>query len=231
MKLTDRANSKLWDALLTEALTEHCERELERLDGTESVGFSPEFDKKIKKLRRSVGIKEQAAGFGKAARSIALTLAVVLSLCFCALLTQQEVYAAVQNVIRETFSDHDLLTFRNKEQTEFDDSKRLGYIPERYELTQINFAGNCITMQYLNAHSDSDLFVFSYSSAGSSFFDMDNERHEYVEETINGQLYCFYIATQDGEDNTAIWYNDSYVYCISGQLSKEEIVEIAENIK
>ena len=137
----------------------------------------------------------------------------------------------MQNVIRETFSDHDLLTFRNKEQTEFDDSKRLGYIPERYELTQINFAGNCITMQYLNAHSDSDLFVFSYSSAGSSFFDMDDERHEYVEETINGQLYYFYIATQDGEDNTAIWYNDSYVYCISGQLSKEEIVEIAENIK
>ena len=34
MKLTDRANSRLWDALLTEALTEHCERELERLDGT-----------------------------------------------------------------------------------------------------------------------------------------------------------------------------------------------------
>ena len=137
----------------------------------------------------------------------------------------------MQNVIRETFSDHDYITFKSDVEPETGKQLRLGYVPERYELTQINFAGNSITMQYFNAHSDSDFFVFSYSSAGSSFFDMDNERHEYVEETINGQLYYFYIATQDGEDNTAIWYNDNYVYSISGQLSKEEIVEIAESIK
>lgn len=231
MKLTERANSRLWDALLTETLAEHCELELERLDGIDDVGFSQEFDKKIKKLRRSVGMKEQVAGFGKVARSIAITLAVVLSLSFCALLTQQEVYAAVKNVIRETFSDHDRISFESNIEPEIGKHLSLGYVPEGYKLTQINFAGDCITMQYFNAHSDSDLFVFSYSSAGSSFFDMDNERHEYAEETINSQLFFFYIATQDGEDNTAIWYNDNYEYCISGQLSKEEIVEIAENIK
>ena len=229
MKLTERTNSRLWDALLTEALTEHCERELDRLDGADGGNFSRDFDKRIKRLRRSVGLRAQAAGIGKAARNTALTLAVVLSLSFCALLTQQEVSAAVENVIRKTFSDHDLLTFRGEEQAEFDDSERLGYVPEGYELMQINYGGGCVTMQYLGVGSD--LFVFTYSSADGSFFAMDNERHDYVEETINGQLYYFYLAAEEGEDNSAIWYKDNCSYCISGQLSKEEIVKIAENIK
>ena len=231
MKLTDRANSRLWDALLTEALTEHCERELERLDGTESVGFSPEFDKKIKKLRRSVGIKEQAAGFGKAARSIALTLAVVLSLCFCALLTQQEVYAAVQNVIRETFSDHDYITFKSDVEPETGKQLRLGYVPEGYELMQINFAGG-FGATYLYDDGNDNYLTFDYGYSNGFFIDIDNEHSDSKEVTRNGQTYYYYYPKNHDNnlDSALIWYNDGYAYCISVPLSLEELVKIAENI-
>ncbi|MGN0552183.1 MAG: hypothetical protein ACI4I1_02285, partial [Oscillospiraceae bacterium] len=64
-------------------------------------------------------------------------------------LTQQEVYAAVGNVIRSVFSTHDKYTYQdNYEDIVFDDTIRLGYVPEGYELRSVYYMGNANLLTY-----------------------------------------------------------------------------------
>lgn len=96
MKLSERANEHLWDSLLTEILIEDCKNELAELESSkESHTFSLNFEKKIQKIRHSVGRKESAIRIAIFMRKAAVTAVTIAGLLFFVFLTQPQVYAAV----------------------------------------------------------------------------------------------------------------------------------------
>lgn len=230
MRLSERANERLWDSLLKEVLIEDCKNELAELQtSAEPHSFSSDFEKKMRKISHSVGRKELAIGIAVFMRKTAVTLAVILGVLF-GLMTQPTVYAAVENVVRSVFSTHDKYTFQGKPaKGTFDENKRLGYVPEGYELRSIIYGKSIAFLTYENA--DEETIDFNYSFADSSSISVDNERHDYKKINCNGQTYYVYVAIEENDQSAIIWYNGNYVYSIDSQLPEVELVKIAENVK
>ena len=48
---------------------------------------------------------------------------------------------------------------------------------------------------------------------------------------LNDMEYYFYESNSTDFPNTIIWYDKGYLFGISAHISKEELVEIAQNVK
>lgn len=229
MALSKEANERLWDALIKEALIENANRELDELSNdTGSHEFSKQFEKKIRKLYSKIARSENIKDVGKIFGRCAVAAAAVMGIAFGGFLTQPEVYAAVENVVRNIFDSHDSYTYQGYQtETVFDDTKKLGYIPDGYELRSVYYMGNAMLLTY---ESENEEYIyFQYSFAEGSSITVDNEEHDYKEININGKTYYYYNSSSN-DFNSIIWYNGNYAYSIDAQLSKKELVKIAENI-
>lgn len=231
MRLSEQANERLWNSLLTEVLIEDCKKELAELEtAAKPYTFSSDFEKKIQKIRRSVGRRESAIGIAIFVRKVAVTAAVIMGVLFTGFLTQPKVYAAVEDVVRSIFDNHDRYSYQGEPaKGTFDENKRFGYVPEGYELRSIFYGKSIAFLTYENA--DEETIDFNYSFADSGSISIDNERHDYKKVRYNGQTYYVYAATAEGDVGTVIWYKGDYVYCIDSQLPETEIVKIAKNVK
>lgn len=233
MSLSKGANERLWDAVIKEALIESMRLELDEAEqNAEPHSFSPQFEHNMKKLSRSIGIKEKSRAAVKVICKFAVTAAAVMGISFGGLLTQHEVYAAVSNVVRDVFSTHDKYTYQgsfNSNDMDFDYSIEPGYIPEGYELRTVNYLG--IEKLMIYETDDEIKLYFDYSFADATSLTVDNERHSYKEINKNNTTYYFYESYDKDDYSMLIWYDERHSYLITAQLSEEEIVKIAENIK
>lgn len=230
MPLSREANERLWDAVIKEALIESMNRELDETEqNIEPHNFSSQFEHNMNKLIKNIGRKEKAQAAGKVIGKFAVTAATVMGIMFGGFLTQQEVYAAVGNVIRSIFSTHDKYTYQdNSEDIVFDDTIRLGYVPDGYELRSVYYMGNANLLTYES--EDEKSLYFNYSLAEDSSITVDNESHSYKEIIEYNEMFYFYKSEQD-DFNTIIWFDGKYAYSIDAQISEDEIIKIAENIK
>lgn len=230
MPLSKGANERLWDAVIKEALIESMNRELDETEqNIEPHNFSSQFEHNMNKLIKNIGRKEKAQAAGKVIGKFAVTAATVMGIMFGGFLTQQEVYAAVGNVIRSIFSTHDKYTYQgSSEDMTFDDTIRLEYVPEGYELRSVYYMGNANLLTYES--EDEKSLYFNYSLAEDSSITVDNESHSYKEIIEYNEIFYFYKSEQD-DFNTIIWFDGQYAYSIDAQISEDEIVKIAENIK
>lgn len=171
MRLSERANERLWDSLLKEVLIEDCKNELAELQtSAEPHSFSSDFEKKIRKISHSVGRKELAIGIAVFVRKTAVTAAVILGVLFAGLMTQPTVYAAVEDVVRSVFSTHDKYTYHGDSvEGTFDENKRLGYVPDGYKLRSIVYGKSIAFLTYENADDETiDFNSMRYSSCKNS---------------------------------------------------------------
>ena len=158
-------------------------------------------------------------------------IAVVISVTFCILLTQPKIYATVSDVIKTaTSGGFDKYTYRGELSEEtFDEYKRLGYVPEGYDIRSIVFGGCAAVLNYENENEDT--IEFMYGIASNSSISIDNERHTYKEIKHNGQTYYLYIATEENDWSTIIWYRGDYVYSVNAHFDENELVKIAESVE
>ena len=102
----------------------------------------------------------------------------------------------------------------------------VGYIPEGFELVNIQLSSNAIVNDYTD--SIGGIFIVSkYSSPTKVEFDTETGSIEKLD--INGQEYIFYIDINNY--NFLVWNKNDYVYQIDGTLSKDELLKIAETVK
>jgi len=224
---------QIFDIVLKEALRESMEREFKEIDEMvidEPHEFSPQFEKKMKKLINSIGRKDRIKKFKRIAVTTIVSVAAAFGLIFGGLLTQPEVYAAVQNVFRSVFDKYDKYEYVGEELTieNFDNSIRLGYVPDGYCLSEGLYSSFNVTLFYTNK---SDEITFEYAIANGLVSYYDNEHNSYEAFNLNGIEYQYYKSNDIDFDNKLIWYEDGYVFGIYAHLSKDELVEIAENLK
>lgn len=225
--------NKLFDFVLTEALKEYVEMELKEVDELvmkEPHEFSPQFEKKMKKLINSVGRKENIENCKRIAGKTIVLLAIMGSLLFGGLLTQPEVFAAVQNVFRSIFDKYDKYEYVGEEVTveNFDNSFRLGYVPNGYSLSDGKYSPISVTLIYSNENSNIE---FQYRIADGLVSNYDNEHNSYVSFYSNGIEYHYYESNDSDFYDTLLWYADGYVFSIFAHLPKDELVKIAENLE
>ncbi len=196
----------------------------------ETHEFSPQFEKKMRKLINSIGRKDRIKKFKHFAAKSVVSLSIVFSLIFGGLLTQPEVFAAVQNVFRSVFDKYDKYEYVGEELTfeNFDNSFRLGYVPDGYYLSEGNYSRMSVKLTYKNENKD---IKFKYGIAESLSANYDNEHNSYDKFYSNGIEYHYYESNDSDFYNTLIWYDSGYDFSILAHLSKGELVKIAENLE
>lgn len=224
---------QIFDIVLKEALRESMEREFKRIDEMvldEPYEITPQSEKKIKKIINSVGRKDRIKKYARGCVKAVISAAAVLGVFFGVLLTQPNVFAAVQNVFRSVFDTHDRYDYVGEELTteNFDNNIRLGYVPDGYYLSEGDYSPIAVTLVYTNKL---DEITFEYGIAEGSVSSYDNEHNTYYEIEHNGTEYHYYESNDKDFDDKVIWYENGYHFGVYAHLSKDELIKIAENIE
>lgn len=225
--------NKIFDLILADALEECLDEELKKYDEIKldkPHEFSPQYKKKMRKIINSVGRKDRIKKHKRIAVRSVISIAAAFGIIFGVLLTQPEVYAAVQNVIRNVFDKYDKYEYVGKELTveNFDDSFRLGYVPEGYNLSLGNYSPVYISLTYTN---ENDKISFRYGIADALTASYDNEHNSFETFSVDRIEYYYYKSNDEDFYSTLSWYESGYVFVINAHLSKDELVKIAENIE
>ena len=226
-------DNDIFEAMMKNALIERYSNEVDSLMTEPEEKFSESFERKAGKIIRKVGINEQAENIGKiAAKSFSVAL-IVLGISFVFLLTQPKVYAAVCDVIRSVFSDHDSYSSdsftSDTDGVIFNNSIVPPYIPEGYKLRKVFYGDFNVDLVYEN--EDNLDIHYSYGTKDGTKISVNNERVEFSERRIGGTTYYIYNATVTDDDNTVIFCYDEYIFVIDSQLSVDEIIKIAESVQ
>ena len=224
---------QIFDIVLKEALKESMEKEFKKIDEMvvdEPYEFSSEFEKKMKKIINSIGRKDRIKKFKHIAMRTIVSAAAVFGVIFGGLLTQPEVYAAVQHVFRSVFDTHDRYEFVSDELTidNFNNNIRLGYVPDGYYLSEGFYTTINVSLCYKN---ETDDITFEYGIANFISTSYDNDHNSYSSFYSNDVEYHYYESSDYDFKDKLIWYEDGYFFGIYAHLSKDELVKIAENLE
>lgn len=111
-----------------------------------------------------------------------------------------------------------------------DGDYRLGWVPEGYEESEVleNRAG--VIVIYSNLDGQILRLEYQESSEANLFLDIENCEHKSVE--IHGQQAEMYLSTSSDDASTIVYINDSVgtLFTITGFLTEEELIKIADNI-
>lgn len=226
-------NSDIFEAMMKRALIERYTDEVDSLKAeSEDKPVSESFDKKARRIIRKVGRKEQFKNAGKFTLKFLTIILMVLGVSFGVLLTQPKVYAAVCDVVRAVFEDHDSYSSNadnsNMDGKTFNNNIVPSYIPEGYKLRQAFYGDYNVDLIYEN--DDDTNIQYGYGTKDGAMISINNERIDFSERQIKGITYYIYEATIPDDYNTVIWYNKDYFFMVDSQLSIDEIVKIAESV-
>lgn len=234
MPLSKDANEKMWDIILSEALEEHCRREIKEFmkDDQEPHIFSKRFEKNIRKIRISIGREKAVKAAGKFAIKSFTVLACIMGISFGALLTQPSVSASVINVFTKTVSPERDVYYVDINQNITDNSivkKELMYIPDNFNFYKATITDTNTILLYINQENEFIEFEYSYDKNFEIY--IDNENYFSQTKVINGQEYIIYSCDREINSIVFLWIDDNFAYRLSAQLPEEEMFKIIENIE
>lgn len=226
-----KLDNDIFEAMMKSALIERYSGEVGELMKEPEEEFSEPFDKRAGKIMRRVWISEQVKGKGKMILKALAGLMIILGISFTVLLTRPKVYAAVSDVVRSVYSDHDSYTGMNGSDTEnadFSGDIAPEYIPDGYTLRWKYFGDFCVSLIYLN--DDGGDIDYRYGTNDGTKISVNNERVEFSQVQKDGKEYYIYKANDPEDDSTVIWYDGECYFVIDSQLPVDEIVKIAESV-
>ena len=167
-------------------------------------------------------------------RLIAALLALVLGAAAVAAF-HPAVRAAVQKWFRETFSHS--VVYRYTESAPPDavlPEYTVGWLPEGYVLTDVYEDTVYRYLVYQNSEDQYIFIDFNYMFDGTiSEMEWDSDlAYEFSQIEIHGCPAHLYIVPDQSCENDLLWFDDAtgISFQISGFLSKDELIRIAENI-
>lgn len=183
--------------------------------------FSKPFEKKMNRLLDKMRNDKYHRLTRRAVRAIIIA-AILLALATTAIASPR-----TREYIVERFSDHSAYAVEEGYVGEIDDLS-VGYIPDEYELT------------YSNIDKDNGLIIYEYTNNGSQItlnktdesktmtFDTEFDNSE---TTVIDDIEYIYYSDKDIGYNGLLWNYSDYSYFISGNIDKDTMIKIAENLK
>lgn len=193
----------------------------------EDITFSEVFEKKMKKL-----IREQKKSYFYLINTVGKKVAIiVLAIMISLTATTFGVKAIRESVIKfitETFEKFTAVSVENEEvDTQYDIVKTAPqYIPEGYTLESEMEAGGVYRIIYRNIDNVSINYIQKINFG--TIYNVDTEDIEY--ERINIKSFEGIKYNKNGI-NTVVFADGTYMYDLSGQISFDELIKMAESIK
>ncbi len=229
MTLSESAKERIFDIIIEDMLKESCKQEIDefRKDDREH-SFPADFDRKVRKIRNSIGRNKAVKTAVKIVIRTVITAASIMGIIFGGLLTQPNVSASVKDTIGDIFDGNDEFSFSNYAGKTEEDSViiGLGYVPEGYILASSYITPQNGTIIY---KSDKGQLVFEFFAQNHDMYS-NNDYSNYISVISNGQEYFYYSDTDYLDTCTLVWNCNGYSYSLSASLSYDELITIAENI-
>lgn len=228
-------NEGLFEVLLEKAFFKH-EKELQKTYPDDET-LNKEYPVSEKKIRKYKNIAKEKA-YGKKLMWVYLNRAAIVFLCIISLLfglimINSEVRASVELVVLEWYDKYTEFVF-NKVSDGFDSYQledfEIGYIPENFELQYDEYYDDLRDMCFINTEEDDSILVIQIFDVAHTSIFVDNEQMLY-EKTKIGSDEAWLMYNDDDEYGSLLIVGNKYSVLIVGDVRKDEIIRIAENIK
>ena len=191
----------------------------------EDIQFSPESQRRMKALfrreRRKLRVKKLRR-FSKWAACILLAVVVTSGVT---VFSVRGLRVRFLNFILETGAPNTDYSFGDDgDQSYSDDEIALEYIPEGFKLELNNSTDKTVYLQFTNKDYYFDIIVNRID--GRTSMDTENGIAETID--VNG---VDGVYTSNENINSLIWHNDDYSFRVIGNIQKEELIKIANNVK
>ena len=194
--------------------------------------FTPQFEEKIKKLKKTAERKAAWRRFAKGA--VAAVLVVLIS--FSMLLAfSTETRAAVKIWFTESFGNSTTYWFRETEDKTLPEYE-LTWVPEGYEVVMDEGSPHMRCMLYQKGDDTSGGFVFDYSIANDNsklvvyFLEGEQEVEKIDVWGTQGDLY---LSSGPDDSYLLVWFDEanSVVFTINTFLEPDDILRIANGVR
>lgn len=151
---------------------------------------------------------------------VMLVAAIILSL-----MVSSFAIPTTREYIIEQFKKYSVFQATATDDSQNVDGITLGYIPEGFEVVREYSDGWQCSVKYSN---NNDWFMIRKTmiKTGVGF---DTEEYDCQTSTLNGREYIIY--TNSPGNNGIIFDQGNYIFKLSGNISEEEMLKIAQNIK
>ena len=240
-----RTKEELFDAICRKEFLRYIKNKCETYPSKEELDAMYSVPKRgRRRLLRAI----KAERYGKSLltvyiRRAAVILLVTVTVAFGVLMTNTEVRAAIINAfikwneknIEFDFSVDDPVSDSSDSSNNSDSSEvninsiKIDYVPKHMYLTYALENDNVRIYTYLDSSNENvDLMIEIHYDNNIGAF-VDNEEYDYQEIEINNKkAYCLY--DEKSNDGIIILNDNGFTIVITGNIQKNELIKIAENI-
>lgn len=158
--------------------------------------------------------------FTKRTTRVLLVAAIILSFTLTAFAVP-----ASRDFLIKKFKEYSIFSVEDSSAVKISGNINMNYIPDGFNQTE-NFES-----EYLHTYNYEDNANQWFSveiSSNSMDFVLDTEEYEYEEIDSGNIKYFLYKSSKNM--NGIIWHNEKYTFIVCGNLSKSEILNIAQNL-
>ena len=220
------------DDMLRSAAEKSCEIYVSRLeagyDPKTQHKFSPEFEKKIKKLER----KANHPIIYRSLQRIASIILVCLIACGAWFTVDAEARAAFFGWVKEIYETYFVYRFEgNADYSESSVAYRPTWLPEGY--TEFHTSETESTTAVLYQNEEGLLLTFQYThNPNETDWFIDAEHAVIKETTVNGCPAEIFMTDNITDSSSIAWIDEqNSAFSVSAFLSESELIKIAENVQ
>lgn len=180
---------------------------------------------KYTQRNRSVSISSRLKPFRKIAACFVAVLLAGAIIVFSVPTVRADFYNLIINFFEKRFSVNAVTSSASYNDTV--GNYRFGYIPQNYEKTSHNFNGK-VEYTFESLLDDTYFTIRYYPSNETSIF-YDNEHSTVTQCTVMGNI-AYLIYFEKSLDYDLTWSDGENLFTITGTISSDEILKIANNI-
>ncbi len=222
----------VFDAVLAKAFEDAAERDLAEMQ-TEDV---PEYSEAYKKMERRYynKVKRQSrargcrAGFAPVLKRVVSFVLIIGFVSCCVMLSAPTIRAEFMGLVTKFFDEYFSIITPNNVTTYETENFVFEYIPSNYYATETLAKPFLSTFTFSSSQTNHSFIVSIHSGTNVS------SQHDTLF-TNTFQIHIneysgYIIESTDDNRKEIIWTDNLNVYSVSGNISEQELIKIAENI-
>lgn len=221
---------KILDALTDEAVSIVDSMPDKDIPEERPVEFSGDLEQKIQRIFDDERRRVRRRGKRRYVKRICICAAVITALLAAAVMSVGALRNAVIEMIFHTTDVGTEIRFvaapAPDEPVDPENKAQFGYLPEGFALVKEDIKGRMENYTFENGEQYFRVGIAQITDGAAAGIDTEDARVEYM--MINGWQA---IYSEKPEVQILFWADDVYSYCISGNIGKDEIVQIAQNLK
>lgn len=190
--------------------------------------FSPEFERKIDKLKRKA---DHPILYSPLYRVASIILALFIG-CGVWLTVDTPARAAFFGWIKNTYEHYFVYKYdvgSNDVSKEGTGHYELTWIPEGYKKLHEDLSSNMISKSYVN--EEGMVYSLFYTNSTTAYLFISSENATEEKATVNGIPADLYISSDSNESNTIVWRIDDTIFGVDGFLDKNDLIKAAESVR